>query len=91
MSAKYEVDGFVFPWKNTLFGKTYQDVSLGLSKRELFAALMCAADTARSEGYVLEASRAEWAVKQADALIAALNHSGDAAKKGDCRTGEKGR
>lgn len=79
------VDGEGQYWSHApLFAATPALVSDGLTKRELFAAMMCAADTAGSEGYVLEASRAEWAVKQADALIAALNHSGDATKKGDC-------
>jgi len=44
----------------------------GLTKRELFAALICATGTLTQDASMMR-HRAELAVKQADALIAALS------------------
>lgn len=45
----------------------------GLTKRELFVALICAGDAANPQSTLTHEKRARWAVEQADALIAALN------------------
>lgn len=77
------VDGEGQYWSHApLFAATPALVSDGLTKRELFAAMMCAADAANPSVAMQNEQRAEWAVRQADALIAALNQSGDATEKG---------
>jgi hypothetical protein len=62
-----------FPWVTGDWSQYEPEMREGLSKRELFAAMMCAGDAANLNCQMTHEKRAEWSVTQADALIAALN------------------
>ncbi len=61
-----------FPWICGDWSGYEANMREGLTKRELFAALICATGTLTQDASMMR-HRAELAVKQADALIAALS------------------
>lgn len=62
-----------FPWITGDWNEYDPELNEGMTKRELFAAMICAGFHANPEGNGLFADYARDAVMQADALIAALN------------------
>lgn len=62
-----------FPWITGDWNEYDPELNEGMTKRELFAAMICAGFNANPEGNGLFADYARDAVMQADALIAALN------------------
>jgi len=62
-----------FPWICGDWSGYEAEIREGLTKREYMAAEICAKNAAHSDDPILLRFRAELAVKQADALIAALS------------------
>lgn len=62
-----------FPWITGDWNQYDPELNEGMTKRELFAALICAGLSASSECSTSMALVAKGAVNLADALIAALN------------------
>lgn len=62
-----------FPWSTGDWNHCEPEMCEGMTKREYMAAEICAKNAAHSDDPILLRFRAELAVKQANALIAALS------------------
>ena len=70
-----------FPWSIGKLDNCMPDIRVGVTKRELFAALICAGIQANPEGSGSFDAYARESVKQADALIEALNAKEESAAR----------